>query len=132
MHTHTHAHAWRTASRLLTTPFLFRATVSQECITAYNDLKLSKKHKFIIFKLSDDNREIVVEEASSDGDWENFREKLINATAKSKSVSSTVLEGGWWVDTPVLPAFSRASSPPEKAFYSATRCRLQSGGFIIY
>ncbi|TKW53383.1 Cofilin [Colletotrichum tanaceti] len=61
------------------------ATVSQECITAYNDLKLSKKYKFIIYKLSDDNKEIVVEEASADKDWDTFREKLINATTKSKS-----------------------------------------------
>ncbi|KAI1472056.1 uncharacterized protein F4812DRAFT_203660 [Daldinia caldariorum] len=61
------------------------ATVSQECITAYNDLKLAKKHKYVIFKLSDNNREIVVEEASSDKDWETFREKLINATTKTKS-----------------------------------------------
>ncbi|KAH7347735.1 cofilin/tropomyosin-type actin-binding protein [Plectosphaerella cucumerina] len=61
------------------------ASVSQECITAYNELKLSKKFKYIIFKLSDDNKEIVVEEASDDKDWENFREKLINATTKSKT-----------------------------------------------
>jgi hypothetical protein len=64
-----------------------RATVSQECITAYNDLKLSKKYKYIIFKLSDNFKEIVIEEASSDNDWENFREKLINSTTKNKSVS---------------------------------------------
>jgi len=63
------------------------ATVSQECITAFNDLKLAKKYKYIIFKLSDDNREIVVEEASPDKDWENFREKLMNATTKSKTGS---------------------------------------------
>ena len=47
---------------------------------------MSKKYKYIVFKLSDDNKQIVVEEASPDKDWENFREKLINATAKSKSV----------------------------------------------
>ncbi|KAI1461066.1 hypothetical protein F4805DRAFT_312636 [Annulohypoxylon moriforme] len=61
------------------------ATVSQDCITAYNDLKLAKKYKYIVFKLSDDNREIVVEEASDNKDWEAFREKLVNATTKSKS-----------------------------------------------
>ena len=55
-------------------------------MTAFNDLKLSKKYKYIVFKLSDDNRQIIVEEASADKDWENFREKLINATSKSKSV----------------------------------------------
>jgi spore cortex formation protein SpoVR/YcgB (stage V sporulation) len=60
--------------------------VSQECVTAYNDLKLSKKYKYIIYKLSDDNKQIVVDEASDDKDWDNFREKLINATTKSKSV----------------------------------------------
>ena len=64
-----------------------RASVSQECITAFNDLKIGKKYKYIVFKLSDDNREIVVEEASTDKDWEVFREKLVNATTKSKSVS---------------------------------------------
>ncbi|KAG6096370.1 hypothetical protein E4U31_005479 [Claviceps sp. LM219 group G6] len=57
----------------------------RDCITAYNDLKLSKKYKFIIFKLSDDFKQIVIEDASTDGDWENFREKLINSTTKSKS-----------------------------------------------
>ncbi|KAG5952022.1 cofilin [Claviceps sorghi] len=61
------------------------ATVSQDCITAYNDLKLSKKYKYIIFKLSDDFKQIVIEDASTDSDWENFREKLINSTTKSKS-----------------------------------------------
>jgi cofilin len=61
------------------------ATVSQECITAYNDLKLSKKYKFIVFKLSDDWKEIVVETASADAEWETFREQLLHATAKSKS-----------------------------------------------
>ncbi|KAL7624414.1 cofilin [Parahypoxylon ruwenzoriense] len=61
------------------------ASVSQECMTVYNELKLSKKYKYVIFKLSDDYREIVVEEASADKDWEVFREKLVNATTKSKT-----------------------------------------------
>ncbi|SPO05745.1 related to cytokinesis inhibitor byr4 [Cephalotrichum gorgonifer] len=62
-----------------------KASVATECVSTYNDLKLSKKYKFIIFKLSDDNREIVVEEASDNADWEVFREKLINATTKTRS-----------------------------------------------
>jgi hypothetical protein len=62
-----------------------RATVSQECIEYFNDLKLNKKYKYIIYKLSDDNKQIVVEDASDEKDWEVFREKLINATTKSKS-----------------------------------------------
>lgn len=61
------------------------ATVAEECIAAYNDLKLSKKYKYIIFKLSDDFKQIVIEEASDDKQWDTFREKLINATTKSKT-----------------------------------------------
>ncbi|RWA09376.1 hypothetical protein EKO27_g5741 [Xylaria grammica] len=68
-----------------TPPRTRSASVSQECISAFNDLKLAKKYKYIIYKLSDDNREIVVEDASADKDWEVFREKLINATSKTKS-----------------------------------------------
>jgi hypothetical protein len=69
---------------------LTRASVAQECITAYNGLKLDKKYKYVIYKLSDDNKEIVVEEASADKDWDNFREKLINATSKSRSVRASL------------------------------------------
>ncbi|KAK0634537.1 hypothetical protein B0T17DRAFT_502182 [Bombardia bombarda] len=62
------------------------ATVSQECITAYNDLKLNKKHKYVIYKLSDDNKQIVVDSTGGgDEDYEDFRQKLITAKTKSKS-----------------------------------------------
>jgi len=59
--------------------------VSPECITAFNDLKLKKETKFIIYKLDDDYKEIVVEETSTNGDWDTFREKLVNATSKTKT-----------------------------------------------
>jgi len=61
------------------------ANVSQECITTYNELKLGKSLKYIIYKLSDDNKAIVIEEASDNKDYDAFREQLINATSKSKS-----------------------------------------------
>jgi len=61
------------------------ATVADDCIKAFNDLKLHKKLKYIIYKLSDDNKQIEVEEASEDAEWDHFREKLVNATSKSKS-----------------------------------------------
>lgn len=43
---------------------------------AFNDLKLGKKFKFIIFTLNDKKTEIVVEETSTDQDYDNFLEKL--------------------------------------------------------
>ncbi|KAK3320945.1 hypothetical protein B0T19DRAFT_253883 [Cercophora scortea] len=62
-----------------------RASVSPECIQAYNDLKLSKKHKYIIYKLSDDNKQIVVDSTGEGDDYEEFRDKLVNAKTKSKT-----------------------------------------------
>jgi hypothetical protein len=41
-----------------------------------------------MYKLTDDYKEIVVEEASENGDWDYFREKLINAQSKTKTVRS--------------------------------------------
>lgn len=69
-------------------------------MTTYNELKLGKNIKYIIFKLSDNNKEIVVEEASGDSDWENFRNKLVNATVKSPSVSRSFLSASrpLWLD----------------------------------
>jgi cofilin len=55
-------------------------------VAKFNELKLNKKIKFIIYKLSDDNREVVVEDASDNGEWDYFREKLINAKTKNKAV----------------------------------------------
>lgn len=40
--------------------------------------------KYIIYKLSDDYKEIVVEDYSSDDDWDAFRNKLLNAKAGYK------------------------------------------------
>jgi len=58
--------------------------VDKDCITKFNELKLGKTLKYIIYKLSDDFGTIVVEETGDDKDWDNFREKLINAKTKSK------------------------------------------------
>lgn len=63
-----------------------RATVNEECVSTWNDLKLTKKYKYIIYKLSDDLKEIVVETTGDNADWEEFREKLINAKTVSKTV----------------------------------------------
>ena len=55
-------------------------------MSKFTELKINKKIKFIIYKMSDDNREIVVEEASENRDWDYFRQKLINAKTKNKAV----------------------------------------------
>ena len=59
-------------------------SVTPECVSKYNELKLGKSLKYIIYKLSDDYKEIVVEDSSSDPDWETFQNKLLNAKAGHK------------------------------------------------
>lgn len=59
-------------------------SVSPECISKFKELKLNKTLKYIIYKLSDNYQEIVVEDASSDPDWETFQNKLLNAKSGHK------------------------------------------------
>lgn len=59
-------------------------SVHPDCITAFNELKLGKEVKWIIYAISDDWKEIIVEEKSTVDDYAAFREKLINAKSKNK------------------------------------------------
>ena len=59
--------------------------MSPECVAAFNELKLGRGTvKYIIYKLSDDYKEIVVEDKSDDTDWETFRNKLLNAKSSAR------------------------------------------------
>lgn len=66
--------------------------MAPEAVQAFNELKLGKDIKYIIYKISDDWKEIVVEEKSTDSDFSAFREKLLNA--KSKDKRGNVVMGG--------------------------------------
>lgn len=59
-------------------------SVTPECITAFNDLKLGKSTKWVIYKLSDDYKEIVVEETSTDPDYNVFFNKMTSAKSKDR------------------------------------------------
>lgn len=43
---------------------------------AFNDLKLGKKYKFVLYALNDNKTEIVVKETSTAEDYDTFLEKL--------------------------------------------------------
>ncbi len=47
-------------------------TVNQQCLEAYNELKLKKTHKYVIYKLNDNFTEIVVDKTSPDADYTKF------------------------------------------------------------
>ncbi|KAH9002544.1 hypothetical protein EDB86DRAFT_2826994 [Lactarius hatsudake] len=51
-------------------------SVNPECLEAFQKLKPGKKLKYIIFTLSKDETEIVVEKESIAGDYEDFTEDL--------------------------------------------------------
>lgn len=59
--------------------------VAEECISAFNQLRSgpeATRPKFIICKISDDNKRIVLEETSTEKDWDFFRMKLCCAVDK--------------------------------------------------
>lgn len=70
--------------------------MTPECITTFNELKLGKSLKWIIYKISDNWKEIVVEETSKTGDYEAFREKLLSAKSVGKDNKESI--GPRWVD----------------------------------
>ncbi|KAI1269734.1 hypothetical protein F5Y18DRAFT_108562 [Xylariaceae sp. FL1019] len=67
------------------------AGIAEECILKFNELKLNKKWKYVIYKLSDDNKQFVVEDAGeasgsdAEANWEVLKEKLLAAKTKSKT-----------------------------------------------
>lgn len=66
--------------------YIYSVSIDQGCITAANSLRFSKgtnKIKFIIFKITDDEQAVVVEETSSDTDYEIFRQKLLSGVDKA-------------------------------------------------
>lgn len=59
-------------------------SVNPDCVSAFNELKLGKGGpKYIIYKISDDQKEIVVDEIGKEADYNTFREKLVAAKEKS-------------------------------------------------
>jgi len=59
-------------------------SVAPESVKMFNDLKLGKDIKWIIYKVGNDGKEIVVDESSTDQDYEVFRQKLIGDGAQSR------------------------------------------------
>ncbi|KAJ3360441.1 cofilin [Allomyces javanicus] len=45
--------------------------VNDACVEAFQDLKLGKKHKFIVYRI-EHNEEIVVDQTSTDADYDSF------------------------------------------------------------
>ncbi|KAF7901308.1 hypothetical protein EAF00_003529 [Botryotinia globosa] len=60
-------------------------TVEDECIEKFNEMKLQKKIKWIVYKINDEGTKVVVDTSSESADWEPFREVLVNAKALNKN-----------------------------------------------
>jgi len=58
-------------------------SVNQECVTAYNDIKLGHKFRYLVYALTDDLKEIrVLKTAPPSATYENFVEDLREAQEK--------------------------------------------------
>jgi hypothetical protein len=68
----------RCALSLSLIPSLPSLSVNPDCVSKFNELKLGRGGpKYIIYKISDDQKEIVVDEVGTETDYDVFREKLI-------------------------------------------------------
>lgn len=69
----------------------FSVSVSPDCVSIFNDLKLGKELKWIVYQIADNGKEIVVEhsekktEESEEEQWNRFREFLLNSKTKNKA-----------------------------------------------
>lgn len=61
---------------LLLLSLYYSVAVADESLTVFNELKLGKKYKFIIFALNDNKTEIIVKDKSNDESYDAFLEKL--------------------------------------------------------
>lgn len=52
--------------------FLTRVAVNDSSLQAFNELKLGKNHKYVIYRISDDKTEIIVDKKSTDGTYDDF------------------------------------------------------------
>lgn len=64
---------------------IYSVEVSDECVTAYTELKMGKGSlKYIVYKITDDSKKIIVEHKSNEQKWDVFREELINSKSKDR------------------------------------------------
>ncbi|KAL1882554.1 hypothetical protein Plec18167_002970 [Paecilomyces lecythidis] len=57
-------------------------SITDECLTAFSSLRSTRgprKPKFIIYRISDDEREVIIEESSTEQEYEVFLQKLSSA-----------------------------------------------------
>jgi len=105
--------------------------VDNECVPKFDDLKLKKTYKYIIYRLSDDKKSIIVEKDSSEdeplGSAEDAHEKLLANLPENdcryavydfsfdkgegEGLRSKIVFISWSPDTaPVRPKMTYASS----------------------
>ena len=59
-----------------------RVSIGDDCITAFSELRSqrhSNKPRYIIYRITEDYNNVVVEESSFEKDYEVFRRKLVSA-----------------------------------------------------
>ena len=95
-------------------------------MNAFQDLKLGKKCKYMILKISDDGKAIVLEKTSSSEDYDEFLKDLPEAEPRwavydfqyqkgEDGVRNKILFYAWWVigyeSTPLTPLVGHQTTP---------------------
>ena len=102
-----------------------------DCVAAFNDLKLHKGGaKYIIYKISDDQKEIVVEEVGKDHDYNVFREKL--TAAKDKNGKSRPSYAIYDIEFELEGGEGKRSDEVNKMFQNMTDIYRSKIAFITY
>lgn len=73
---HSHAHSLRSFACSFARAQSSGVAVSPDCLEAFQQLKLGKKLKYIIYTLSPDNRQIVVGKTSTSDSYDEFLAEL--------------------------------------------------------
>jgi len=50
--------------------------IDDDCVHKFNELKLAHSYRYLIYKISDDLTQVVVEKAVTSGSWEDFEHAL--------------------------------------------------------
>ncbi|KAL6918812.1 hypothetical protein FSHL1_002806 [Fusarium sambucinum] len=110
--------------------------IQDECITAVNELRSRRdanKPRYIIYKICDNGQSVVVDEMSSDKDYESFLNKLASATDdKGKpapryaayDVKYDIGEEGKRMSTAFISWVPAGTSIKSRMVYASTREQL--------
>ncbi|TVY77020.1 Cofilin [Fusarium oxysporum f. sp. cubense] len=103
--------------------------IQDECISAVNELRSRRdadKPRYVIYKISDNGQSVVVDETSSDKNYEAFLNKLASATDDKVSRTKEILQLLTFlgISTAFISWVPSGTSIKSRMVYASTREQL--------